>query len=235
VKGDQTPAASKSPNEKLNLAFVGVRGKGVDARRKFAETQGCNYVALCDIDESYLGGAIAEHQGARGYVDFRKMLEQKDIDAVVVTTPDHTHAVIAMAAMQLGKHVYCEKPLTHDVYEARLLTETARKYKLQTQMGNQGHASDATRLLKEWIDADILGEVRELHSWTSRPLWPQGVRLPDHSKAIPVVPPTLYWDLWLGVAEPRAYDPAYLPFNWRGYWDFGTGAIGPSGSWAGNS
>ncbi len=226
VKAQQTPAASKSPNEKLNLAFVGVSGKGNDARRKFTATEGCNFVALCDIDEHLLGSAVAEHQGARAYVDFRKMLEQKDIDAVVVTTPDHTHAVVALPVMQLGKHVYCEKPLTHNIAECRLLTEAARKYKVQTQMGNQGHASEGSRLQVEWMEAGVIGEVKEVHIWTDRPIWPQGnlVRPKTEDKAKP--PGHVNWDLWLGPAPERPYASAYHPFNWRGWWDFGTGALG---------
>lgn len=226
VKGDQTPATSKSANEKLNLAFVGVAGKGVDSRHKFAAIEGCNFVALCDIDEAFLGSAIAEHQGARGYVDFRRMLEQKDIDAVVVTTPDHTHAVVAMPAMQLGKHVYCEKPLTHNIAEARLLTETARKQKVQTQMGNQGHASEGSRLQVEWMKAGVVGPVKEVHIWTNRPIWPQGnlVRPAVDEKA--QAPGHINWDLWLGPAPQRPYAGGYHPFNWRGWWDFGTGALG---------
>jgi predicted dehydrogenase len=224
VRGDATPAASKSPSEKLNLAFVGVMGKGVDARRKFAETDGCNYVALCDIDEHNLGSAIAQHQGARAYVDYRKMLEQKDIDAVVVTTPDHTHAVIALAALQLGKHVYCEKPLTHNIAECRLMQEAARKYKRCTMMGNQGHASEGSRLQVEWMKAGVVGTVKEVHIWTDRPIWPQGnlVRPKSDGKA----PGNVNWDLWLGPAPERPYANGYHPFNWRGWWDFGTGALG---------
>ncbi|HEV2293975.1 MAG TPA: Gfo/Idh/MocA family oxidoreductase [Tepidisphaeraceae bacterium] len=226
VKGDQAPAASSSPNEKLNLAFVGVRGKGVDARRKFAATEGCNFVALCDIDESYLGGAIAEHQGARGYIDFRKMLEQKDIDAVVVTTPDHTHAVVALPAMQLGKHVYCEKPLTHNIAECRLLTEAARKYKVKTQMGNQGHASEGSRLQVEWMKAGVVGIIKQVHIWTDRPIWPQGNLIRPKTEDKPNLPDHINWDLWLGPAPERPYAGGYHPFNWRGWWDFGTGALG---------
>jgi predicted dehydrogenase len=139
------------------------------------------------------------------------------------------HFPIAMAALSLGKHVFVEKPLTHTISEARQLARMAREKKVATQMGNQGHAGEGCRLLKEWVMAGILGDVTEVHSWTNRPIWPQGVHAPDHSKMMPVVPATLDWDLWLGVAAQREYDPAYLPFTWRGYWDFGTGALGDMG------
>ena len=222
VWGSIVKSATTSPAEKLNLAFVGVGGKGADALHQFGSTN-CNYVALCDIDSNQLGKAAAAHQGARGYIDFRKMLEQKDIDAVVISTTDHTHAVIAMAAMQLGKHVYCEKPLTHDIYEARVLTEAARKYKVATQMGNQGHATDGSRRQVEWIRSGQLGAVKSVHVWTDRPIWPQGVQRPTDA---PKIPDNIAWDLWLGPAPERPYNPAYLPLNWRGWWDFGTGALG---------
>jgi predicted dehydrogenase len=226
VKADQTPTVSNSPSEKLNLAFVGVNGKGRDALNKFTATNGCNFVALCDIDEHSLGSAIAGHQGARAYVDFRKMLEQKDIDAVVVSTPDHTHAVIALSALHLGKHVYCEKPLTHDLYEARLMTETARRLKLCTQMGNQGHASEGSRLQVEWMKAGVVGTVKEVHIWTDRPIWPQGNLERPKSEANAKPPGQVNWDIWLGPAPERSYSDAYHPFKWRGWWDFGTGALG---------
>jgi len=184
-----------------------------------------NIVALCDVDTGRLESAAKNHAGAKTYQDFRKLLEQKDIDAVIVATPDNTHAVIAMPAMQLGKHVYCEKPLTHDIWEARQMTEAARKYKVATQMGNHGHASDGLRAQVEWIQAGVIGPVKEVHVWTNRPIWPQGVERPEGSDPIP---PTLNWDLWLGPAPERPYkgDRKYEPFNWRGWWDFGTGAIG---------
>jgi predicted dehydrogenase len=152
------------------------------------------------------------------------MLEkQREIDAVVVATPDHTHAVISMMAMKMGKHVYCQKPLTHSVYEARMLTEAARKYKVATQMGNQGHSGEGVRLICEWIWDGAIGPVRDVHAWTNRPVWPQGI---DRPKDRPPIPTTLDWDLWLGPAPLRPYHPSYLPFNWRAWWDFGTGALG---------
>jgi predicted dehydrogenase len=151
------------------------------------------------------------------------------IDAVTISTPDHMHFPVAMAAMALGKHVFVEKPMAHTIWEAHEMARVAREKKVATQMGNQGHAAEGMRLLKEWYQAGVLGEVTEIHTWTDRPIWPQGVKTPDHSKLIPVVPKTLDWDLWLGVAPERPYDPAYLPFNWRGFWDFGTGALGDMG------
>ena len=214
---------AKSPNEKLNVALIGVGNKG-EANR--AGVAGENIVALCDVDEKMLNAAAAKHPPARTYRDFRRMLEQKDIDAVVVTVPDHVHAVAAMAAMQLGKHVYCEKPLTHDIWEARQLALTARQYKVATQMGNGGHASERLRTAVEWVQAGVIGDVREVHAWSNRPIWPQGIARPMDR---PDVPKYLDWDLWLGPAPERPYHPAYHPFKWRGFWDFGTGALGDMG------
>jgi len=214
---------AKSPNEKLNVALIGVGNKG-EANR--AGVAGENIVALCDVDEKMLNAAAAKHPTARTYRDFRRMLEQKDIDAVVVTVPDHVHAVAAMAAMQLGKHVYCEKPLTHDIWEARQLALTARQYKVATQMGNGGHASERLRTAVEWVQAGVIGDVREVHAWSNRPIWPQGIARPMDR---PDVPKYLDWDLWLGPAPERPYHPAYHPFKWRGFWDFGTGALGDMG------
>jgi predicted dehydrogenase len=183
-----------------------------------------NIVAICDVDEEYAGAVFEKYPQAKKYTDFRKMLEkQKEIDAVVVATPDHTHAVISMMAIKMGKHVYCQKPLTHSVYEARMLTEAARKYKVATQMGNQGHSGEGIRLICEWIWDGAIGPVREVHAWTNRPVWPQGI---DRPKDAPPVPATLDWNLWLGPAPIRPYHPSYLPFNWRAWWDFGTGALG---------
>lgn len=149
--------------------------------------------------------------------------EQKEIDAVIIATPDHSHACIAMEAMRRGKHVYVQKPMTHTVAEARLLTEAARKYKVVTQMGNQGHSGDGVRKICEWIWAGIIGEVKEAHAWTNRPVWPQGIDRPVDK---PAVPQDLDWDLWIGPAPMRPYHPAYHPFAWRGWWDFGCGALG---------
>lgn len=217
-----------SPNSKLNLACVGVGGRGSSA------VHGCqteNFVAFCDVDDARASKIYTEFPNVERFRDYRKMFDKlgNTIDAVTVSTPDHMHFPIAMAALSLGKHVFVEKPLTHTIAEARQLRALAREKKVATQMGNQGRASEGARLLREWVQAGVLGEVREVVSWTDRPIWPQGNAAPDHSKLMPVIPPTLDWDLWLGVAQPREYDPAYLPFNWRGYWDFGTGALGDMG------
>ena len=214
------------PSGKLNIAGVGVGGMGQNNVAKCADA-GANIVALCDVDSKYSAGVFKKYPNARQWTDFRKMLdEQKDIDAVVVATPDHLHAVVAMAAMQRGKHVYIQKPLTRTVWEARMLTEAARKYKVQTQMGNQGHSSEEVRLVNEWIQDGAIGDVREVHCWTNRPVWPQGIGRP---KDTPPVPETLDWDLWIGPSPMRPYNPAYLPFNWRAWIDFGAGALGDMG------
>ena len=222
----QTP-----PSEKLNIAGIGVAGQGAHDISQFPEH---NIVALCDVDWAHAAGTFKKFPGAKQWKDFRKMLEtQKEIDAVVVATPDHMHAFASVAAMQLGKHVYCEKPLTHSVWEARRVATVAREKKLATQMGNQGQASEQTRVLCEMVWSGVIGPVREAHIWTDRPsngllneYWPQGVNRPTDE---PPVPTTLDWDLWLGPAPQRAYHPAYLPFKWRGWWDFGTGALGDIG------
>jgi len=221
-----------APSEKLNIAGIGVAGRGADVLRG-VESQ--NIIALCDVDWGHAAATFRRYPKARKYHDFREMLdkEDKNIDAVTVATPDHIHAVASMAAMKRGKHVYCEKPLTHSVYEARLVARTAREHKVATQMGNQGQALEETRLMCEYIWDGAIGPVREVHVWTDRPLrglnsvyWPQGV---DRPKDTPPVPDTLDWDLWLGPAPWRPYHPCYLPFNWRGWWDFGTGALGDIG------
>jgi predicted dehydrogenase len=221
-------AEAQSPSNKLNIACCGVGGRGYDAVQGM---KGENLVAFCDVDDERAAKTFAEFPGVPHFRDFRVMLDKfgSQIDAVTVSTPDHMHFPIAMAAIALGKHVFVEKPLTHTVAETRLLAQAARDKKVATQMGNQGHAGEGARLLKEWVDAGVLGEVHEVHSWTDRPIWPQGAEKPDHSKMMPVVQPSLSWDLWLGVAQPREFDPAYLPFKWRGYWDFGTGALGDMG------
>jgi predicted dehydrogenase len=222
-------AGGQSPNNKLNIACCGVGGRGYEGAIQNLREE--NFVAFCDVDDERAAQAFREFPGVPRFRDFRVMLDKMGnrIDAVTVAVPDHMHFPIAMAALALGKHVFVEKPLTHTVAETRLLANAARAKGVATQMGNQGHAHDGVRMLKEWIDAGVLGEVRELHSWTDRPIWPQGVRQPDHSRMMPVVPATLGWDLWLGVAQSREYDPAYLPFVWRGFWDFGTGSLGDMG------
>jgi predicted dehydrogenase len=219
---------SQSPNNRLNIALCGVGGRGYGAVQGL---KGENFVAFCDVDDERAAKTYQEFPDVPRFRDYRKMLDAlgNKIDAVTVSTPDHMHFPIALAALSLGKHVFVEKPLTHTVAEARRLDRVAREKKVATQMGNQGHALEGMRLIREWHQAGILGEVREVHSWTDRPIWPQGVGAPDHSKMMPVVPATLDWDLWLGVAPAREYDPAYVPFSWRGYWDFGTGALGDMG------
>ncbi|HMD61117.1 MAG TPA: Gfo/Idh/MocA family oxidoreductase, partial [Opitutaceae bacterium] len=222
-------AGGRSPNNKLNIACCGVGGRGYEGAVQ--SLKGENFVAFCDVDDARAAKAFAEYPGVPRFRDFRVMLDKmdKEIDAVAVAVPDHMHFPIAMAAIARGKHVFVEKPLTHTVAEARQLAQAARAKGVATQMGNQGHAMDGMRMLKEWIDAGVLGEVRELQSWTDQPEWPQGLNPPDHSRMMPVEPPALDWDLWLGVAQPREYDPAYLPFVWRGFWDFGTGSLGDMG------
>jgi predicted dehydrogenase len=214
----------KSPNEKLNIAGIGVGGRGAD---DIAGVSSENVVALCDVDEQRAAQTVKRFPKAKRYADFRKMLEEvKETDAVVIATPDHTHAAAAMMAMKLGKHVYCEKPLTHSVYEARLMTRTAAERKVATQMGIQGHSYNGHRRAVELLHAGVIGAVREVHAWSDRPIWPQGVDRPTDT---PPVPKDLNWDLWLGPAPSRPYHPWYVPFNWRGWWDFGTGAIGDMG------
>ena len=186
-----------------------------------------NIVALCDVDEERAAESFLAFPRARRYKDFRVMLEkEKGIDAVTVSTPDHTHAVASMAAMELGKHVFCQKPLAHSLEEVRVMREAARKYGVATQMGIQGHCSEGVRRLREWIEAGVIGTVREVHYWTNRPVWPQAIERPLEQFH---VPRTLDWDLWLGPAPERPYHPAYVPFKWRGWWDFGTGALGDMG------
>jgi predicted dehydrogenase len=214
------------PSEKLNIAGIGVGGRGADNLDAVSSE---NIVALCDVDQQRAAGTFKRYPNAKQYSDFREMLEkQKDIDAVIVATPDHIHAVATMMAIKMGKHVYCEKPLTHSIYEARMVAQAARENKVATQMGIQGHSDEGIRLLCEWIWDGAIGAVSEVHTWTDRPgnWWPQGISRP---KDTPPPPPTLDWDLWLGPATNRPYNPAYVPFKWRGWWDFGTGPLGDMG------
>jgi predicted dehydrogenase len=213
-----------APSDKLNIAAIGSGGMGSGNINNCAAE---NIVALCDVDFNRAADTFKKYPKAKQYKDFRVMLEkEKSIDAVIVATPDHTHAVAAMAAIKMGKHVYVQKPLTHSVFEARKLTEAAREYKVKSQMGNQGRSGEGTRRLAEWIWAGAIGEIREVHSWTNRPVWPQGIGRPQGT---PPVPSTLDWDLWLGPAPERPYNPDYLPFNWRAWYDFGCGALGDMG------
>jgi predicted dehydrogenase len=218
--------AQDPPSEKLNLAFIGVGGQGRSLLGKF-ENQ--NIVALCDVDDNQMSRAERRFPKATKYRDFRILLEKENnVDGVVVATTDSLHAPASMMALKMGKHVYCEKPLTHTIYEARQLAIAAREAKVATQMGNSGQASEMTRRNAEYIADGALGDVREVHVWTDRPLnwWPQGVGRPAGT---PPVPDKLDWDLWLGPAPERPYHPDYLPFVWRGWWDFGTGALGDIG------
>ncbi|MFA6481226.1 MAG: Gfo/Idh/MocA family oxidoreductase [Bacteroidales bacterium] len=213
-----------APSDKLNIAAIGSGGMGAGNINNVS-TQ--NIVALCDVDFNQAAATFKKYPNAPQYKDYRLMLEkEKGIDAVIVATPDHSHAPAAMAAIKLGKHVYVQKPLTHSVFEARKLTEAVREYKVVSQMGNQGRSGEGTRRLAEWIWAGAIGEIREVHSWTNRPVWPQGIGRPAETMAIPG---TLDWNLWLGPAPERPYNSAYLPFNWRAWYDFGAGALGDMG------
>ena len=211
-----------SPSDKLNIAGVGVGGRGFGVL-KALESQ--NIVGLCDVDWKYSDKAFKHFPNAKKYFDYRKMYDEigKSIDAVVVATADHTHAIIAADAMTMGKHVYCEKPLTHSVYESRLLTNLTRKHKVATQMGNQGSSGPGVRQVVDWIWAGEIGEVKKVEVFTDRPIWPQGLNVP---KEVHKVPKTLNWDLFLGPAPTRPFNEIYHPWNWRGWWDFGTGALG---------
>lgn len=216
------------PSDRLNIAGIGVGGKA-EVNLPYAWNNGAeNISALCDVDERQAVNGRKKWPNAPFYRDYREMLEKehKNIDAVIITTPDHMHAVQAMAAMQLGKHVYVEKPLTHDIYEARMLTLAEKKYKVVTQMGNQGSSGDDTRMVETWIQAGVIGDVHTVHVWTNRPTWPSGVSMPTGNFE---VPKELSWDLWLGTAPERAYNPAYHPAIWRGWQDFGTGSLGDMG------
>ncbi len=228
------------PSSKLNIAGVGIGGMGksnlaalcrpVSERNaeNWPDNNSQNIVALCDVDWTYANKTFKRYPDAKRFKDYRVMLKEMGdkIDAVVIATPDHTHACVAMEAMRLGKHVYVQKPLTHSVYEARMLTEAARKYGVVTQMGNQGHSGNEIRRICEWIWDGAIGDVREVHAWTNRPVWPQGLSRP---KDTPPVPETLDWDLWLGPAPHRPYHPVYHPWDWRAWVDFGTGALGDMG------
>lgn len=212
----------KAPSDKLNIAGIGVGGKG---HPNLVGMNTENITGLCDVDWKYADGCFKEFPTAKRYKDWRRMFEEmeKDIDAVMISTPDHTHAIIAATALTMGKHVYCQKPLTHSIYESRLLTKLASKYKVATQMGNQGNSGDGVRELSEWIWNGEIGEVREVHAWTNRPIWPQGLQRPTE---VVKIPSTLDWDSFVGPAPMRPYNPVYTPWNWRGWWDFGTGAFG---------
>lgn len=211
---------------KVNVASIGVGGQG---RTDLGEiSKFSNIVALCDTSKKVLESQQKGFPDVRQYQDFRKMLMEMDdqIDAVSITTPDHMHFPIAMMAIKMGKHVFVQKPLTHTIEEARLIAEAARKHKVASHMGIQGHAGEGIRRMREWYAAKVIGDIRELHIWTNRPIWPQG--MPEALPEAPV-PPHLDWNLWLGVAPERPYGSGYEPFKWRGWWDYGCGALGDIG------
>jgi len=215
-----------APSDKLNIAAIGV-GKGGKGKVNLKNMVEQNIVALCDVDYDYAAPVFKTYPKAKKYKDFRKMLEkQKDIDAVIVATPDHTHALQAAAAMELGKNVYVQKPLTHSVWESRYLTKLAKETGVVTQMGNEGHSSDSVYEVAEVVQSGCLGTIREACVWTNRPIWRQG--MPAPLKEVEV-PKNLDWDLFIGPAKMRAYNPEYHPWIWRGWWDYGTGALGDMG------
>ncbi len=217
----------QAPSDKLNIAGIGIGGMGGSNLAACATTE--NIVALCDSDPEFSSKTAGKYPQAKRYKDYREMLDkEKNLNAVIVATPDHTHAVIALAAIKRGLHVYVQKPLTHSVHEARVLTEAARKYKVATQMGNQGHSGDGTRQICEWIWSGAIGDVHAVEAWTNRPVWPQGIEV-DRPADTPPVPPGLDWDLWIGPAKMRPYHPTYHPGKWRAWWDFGTGSLGDLG------
>jgi predicted dehydrogenase len=216
-----------APSDTVYIAGIGVGGKGESDLTGVAANAHAKIVFLCDVDDRMAVQSKKNFPDAKYYKDFREMLDkEKGIDAVTVSTPDHVHAVAAMAAMQRGKHVYVQKPLTWSIYEARMLAEAAKKYKVVTQMGNQFASADNVRLAKEMVDAKLIGDVKNVICWTNRPVWPQGIPTPTGKFD---VPQELDWDLWLGPAPFIDFNPAYLPFNWRGWWPFGTGALGDMG------
>jgi predicted dehydrogenase len=227
-------AGDAAPSAKLNIAGIGVGGMGAN---NLLNLESQNIVALCDVDLSYAAKTIAKYPGAKVWTDYREMLEQqKDIDAVLIATPDHTHAVIAMAAIKAGKHVYCQKPLCHNPHEARVLAQAAAGSKVATQMGIQGHSSEGFRLICEWIWAGAIGEVREVDAWCSLSYYPWGHAYwsskwgEGRPQDRPPVPDKLNWDLWIGPAPERPYHPAYHPAAWRCWWEFGNGMMGDRGA-----
>ena len=239
-------AGQTPPSEKLNIGIIGAGGQGLNNTRKILQQEDARIIAVCDVNDwadysnFYYGGVagrkptvkeVKEHykddpsfKGCAEYVDFREMLEkEKDLDAVVISTPDHQHAVIALAAIDLGLHVYCEKPLARTIYEVRKVTEAAREKGVITQMGNQGHSQTSMYDAVEWLQAGAIGDVTEVHAWTLQPI--HMGKLMERPKETPPVPKGMNWDMWLGPAERRPYHPYYTPFDWRAWWDFGGGAL----------
>lgn len=237
------------PSEKLRMAVIGAGGQGLQDIKALLPNPDIQIAAICDVNaqsdysQFWYGGVAgrepakkvvdefyrqqddkANYPGCSAYLDFREMLEkEKNIDAVLIATPDHVHAAAALWAIRAGKHVYCEKPLAHSIDEVRRVTEAARQAGVATQMGNQGHSGEGIRLICEWIWDGAIGPVREVHGWSSAGGW---IKQSERPQETPPVPDTLDWDLWLGPAPYRPYHPLYLPYNWRGWWDFGTGGIG---------
>lgn len=211
-----------SPSDKINILGVGIGGRGASVLNGLSSQ---NIIGLCDVDWNYSDHVFKKYPKAKRFRDYRIMFDKlgKSADAVMIATPDHTHAIIASEAIMMGKNVYCEKPLTHTVYESRLLTKLAEKYNVATQMGNQGSSAPGVRKVCEWIWNGEIGEVTKVEAFTDRPIWPQGLNRPEIGEA---VPETLDWDLFLGPAQYRDYNSCYTPWNWRGWWDFGTGALG---------
>jgi len=226
VAGSCAQAQSRSPNEKLNLGIIGVSSRGA---ANMKAVSGENIAALCDVNESHLAIAAEKFPRAKTYIDWRKLLDQKDLDAVVVSTAEHTHAPASLRAMKQGQHVYCEKPLAHSVHEARLMRETYKQSKVATQMGTQIHATENYRRVVELVQSGAIGPVREVHVWVDQAI--QGTR-ERPAETVPV-PPELHWDLWLGPAPERPYHPCYFErrsLSWQNWWDFGNGALGDMGS-----
>ena len=219
-----------APSDKLYIAAVGCGGEGVNDIRHFATApkKNAEIAFLCDVDDREAADRRKEFPKAKYYNDWRDMFqkEARHFDAVTVAIPDHNHAVVGLGAMQLNKHLYLQKPLTHDIYEARILTEAAKKYKVVTQMGDQGASCDGIRTMREWFEAGVIGDIEKVYCWTYRPVWPQGIPWP---KTKPPVPKGLHWDLFLGTAQQTNYIDNLTPFNWRGWWPFGTGALGDMG------
>lgn len=222
VAGGVAPKESRAANEQIAFASVGVGGKGSSDSADAARSG--RMVAICDVDERTLAGRATSFQGVKTYTDFRKMFDEMgaSIDAVTVSTPDHTHAPAGLMAMRMGKHCFCQKPMTQSIYEARLMGQVAREKKVATQMGNQGTSMDSLRKGAALMKAGVLGAIKEVHVWTNRPIWPQGGDRPAEKP----VPSWLKWDEWLSRAPFRPYGDGYHPFAWRGWWDFGTGALG---------
>jgi predicted dehydrogenase len=219
-----------APSDKLYIAAVGCGGEGVNDIRHFATAprKNASIAFLCDVDDREAADRRKEFPKAKYYNDWRELFdrENKNFDAVTVAIPDHNHAIVGMGAMQLNKHLYLQKPLTHDIYEARILTEAAKKYKVVTQMGDQGASCDGIRTMQEWFEAGVIGDIEKVYCWTNRPVWPQGIPWPE---AKPPIPNGLHWDLFLGTAQEINYIENLTPFNWRGWWRFGTGALGDMG------